>query len=183
MARLAGARRAWMRAGLVGVLVLNVASWVDAALMPAADDEQRGERLLAWLEEHDLHACYSASPLYHVVFLGGESVVISPLQKNRYPAYDRTIEDSESICYVSREDQQDKRQHLAMMALLESKGVRYRTDQVGPYRVLHQLEPRRAIRAEDVEAIRRAPAPQQSPEETATPEGAQKRNATEQRIG
>jgi 4-amino-4-deoxy-L-arabinose transferase-like glycosyltransferase len=172
MARLTGARRTWMRAGLVGVLVLNVASWVDAGtmqMMPSSDDEQRTERLLAWLEERDLDACYSASPLYHVVFLGGESVVISPLQKNRYPAYDAMIEAADSICYVSREDQQDKRQHLAMMALLEARGVRYRTDQVGPYRVLHEFEPRRAIRAEDVEAIRKAPAPGESPEETATP--------------
>jgi 4-amino-4-deoxy-L-arabinose transferase-like glycosyltransferase len=159
MARLAGGRRAWMRAGLVGVLVLNVASWVDAAAMPATDDEERAERLLAWLDGRDLHACYSASPLYHVVFRGNESVVISPLQKDRYPAYDSMIEDAESICYVSREDQQDKRQHRAMIALLESKGVRYETDQVGPYRVLHGFEPRRAIRAEDIEAIRTARPP------------------------
>jgi 4-amino-4-deoxy-L-arabinose transferase-like glycosyltransferase len=159
MARLTGGRRAWMRAGLVGVLVLNVASWVDAALMPAGDDEDRAGRLLAWLGERDLHACYSASPLYHVVFQGGEAVVISPLQKDRYPAYDETIEQAERVCYISREDQQDKRQHLAMMALLEAKGVRYSTEQVGPYRVLHDFEPRRAIHAEDIEAIRKAPAP------------------------
>ncbi len=160
MARLTGMRRTWMRAGLVGVLVLNVASWVDAALMPPSDDEERGEKLVSWLDEHELRACYSASPLYHLVFRGGESVVISPLQKDRYPAYDARIEETERVCYVYREDQSDKRQHLAMLALLDAKGVRYRTDDVGPYRVLHDFEPRRAIRAEDVEAVRTAPAPQ-----------------------
>jgi len=162
MARLAGTRRAWMRAGLVGVLVLNVASWVDAALMPRSAEEDRGEQLLAWLDERDIHACYSASPLYHLVFRGGEAVVISPLQKDRYPAYDAAIEEAERVCYVFRADQADKRQHLAMLALLDAKGVRYRTDEVGPYRVMHDFDPRRAIRAEDVEVVRRTPAPAQA---------------------
>jgi hypothetical protein len=169
--RLAGARRAWMRAGLAGVLLFQVAGWVDAAALPAAPDEERGARLIQWLDDRGLRACYSASPLYHLVFAGGEKVVISPLQKDRYPAYDQVIEEAESICYVFREDQQDKRQHLGLLALLASRGIRYREAEVGAYRVLHDFEPRRALKAADVDAVRTAPAPagrRDDPEEPET---------------
>lgn len=170
VARLPGARRAWMIAGLVAVMLFNVAGWVDAALAPPKDDEARGERLLAWLDEHGLRACYSASPLYHVVFRSDERVVISPLQKDRHPVYDAMVEHADSICYVYRADQQDKRQHLAMMAVLDRNGVRYERSEVGPYFVLHEFEPRRALRGADVDAIRAArPAPaagRRQPQET-----------------
>jgi hypothetical protein len=156
--RLSGARRAWMTAGLVAVMLFHVAGWVDAASVPPSADEARGERLIQWLDDRGVRACYSASPLYHLVFGGAERVVISPLQKDRYPAYDQSIEEAGSICYIFREDQQDKRQHLAMMALLASKGVRYREAEVGVYRVLYGLEPRRALTAADVEAVRNVPA-------------------------
>ena len=45
-----------------------------------------------------------------------------------------------------------------MLALLETKGIRYEGSQVGPYRVLHAFEPRRALRSADVDAVRTAPA-------------------------
>jgi hypothetical protein len=159
VARLGGARLGWMKAGLAGVLLFHLAGWVDAATIPASPDEERGDKLVSWLDDRGIRACYSASPLYHLVFAGEERVVISPLQKNRYPAYDRAIEDSDSICYVFREDQKDKRQHLAMLKLLADAGVRYEDAAVGPYRVLHDFQPRRAITAAGVDAVRMAPAP------------------------
>lgn len=161
--RLGGARRSWMTAGLVAVMLFQVAGWVDAAMTPASDEESRGERLVSWLDDRGIRACYSASPLYHLVFRGDEKVVISPLQKDRYPAYDGVIEGAGSICYVFREDQQDKRQHLAMLAMLEGKGVRYERSEVGPYLVLHDFQPRRAFNAADVDAVRNSP-PNASPD-------------------
>lgn len=157
--RLAGARAAWMRAGLVATVLFQLAGWVDAAMMPPAPDEGRGADLLAWLDDRGIRACYSASPLYHVVFASGERVVISPLQKNRIPAYDAVVEAADSICYVLRDDQRDKRQHVAMMAAIEGRGIRYEEDRVGPYVVLHGFEPRRALTSRDVEAARQAPGP------------------------
>lgn len=180
VSRLEGPRHRWMTGGLVAVLVFHVAGWVDAAVLPSASagaaasdaaavgatDEGRGELLVQWLDDRGIRACYSASPLYHLVFAGGERVVISPLQKNRYPAYDRLVEETESICYVFRDDQSDKRQHVAMLALLASKGVRYQASDVGPYRVLHDFAPRRAIQAADVEAVRHAPDPAGGPDDS-----------------
>jgi hypothetical protein len=157
--RIAGRRRRWMIAALVAVLVFNVAGWVDAATTSSSADEERGQRLVEWLDDRAIRACYSASPLYHVVFAGGEKVVISPLQKDRYPPYDAVVEATDSICYVFRDDQADKRQHLAMMALLDGKGVHYKRAEVGAYHVLYDFEPRRQIRAADVEAARQAPGP------------------------
>lgn len=145
-----------MTAGLAVVMLFHVSGWVDAAMMPGSDEEARGTALLEWLDDRDLRACYSASPLYHLVFRGGEKVVMAPLQKDRYPAYNAVIEEAESICYVFREDQQQKRQHLAMLDLLRGRGVRYRQSEVGPYRVLHDFEPRRSVTAADVEEVRRA---------------------------
>ena len=156
--RLAGVRRAWMTAGLCALLGFHVLAWADAAATPEPPGEDRGERLVEWLQGQGITAGYSASPLYHLVFAGGEKVVLSPLQKDRYPAYDAVVEAADSICYVFRDDQAGKRQHQAMMALLESRGVRYQESRVGPYQVLHGFEPRRAIRASDVEAVRTAPA-------------------------
>ncbi|MFN2427708.1 MAG: ArnT family glycosyltransferase [Candidatus Binatia bacterium] len=155
--RLGGARRFWMTGGLVAVMLFHVAGWVDAALTPTSDEEARGERLVSWLDDRGIRACYSASPLYHLVFQGEEKVVISPLQKNRYPAYDAVIEAAGAICYVFREDQQDKRQHLAMMALLEAKELRYESSEVGPYRVLHDFVPRSGLKGVDVQRVRSTP--------------------------
>ncbi len=157
--RLTGVRKAWMTAGLAAVLLFHLTGWVDAAMMPPAADDDRGEVLVRWLDDRGIRACYSASPLYHVVFAGGERVVISPLQKDRYPAYDDRIEATDSICYVFRDDQTAKRQHLAMLDLLKTKGVRYAEQRVGSYSVLYDFEPRRALVAGDVEAVRTAPAP------------------------
>jgi hypothetical protein len=157
--RLAGARRTWMLAGLAGLFLFHVAGWVDAAVAPVRPDEERGTRLVQWLDDRGIRACYSASPLYHLVFAGGERVVISPLQKDRYPAYDQVIEEAERVCYVFREDQKDKRQHKGMLELLAGKGVRYQEAAIGAYRVLYDFEPRRALKAADVDAVRTAPAP------------------------
>lgn len=156
VARLPGARRLWMTGGLCAVLLLHVAGWVDAGMTPTSNDEQRGQQLLEWLDDHGLRACYSASPLYHVVFASGERVLISPLQKDRYPAYDPMIEEADEICYIYRDGQAHKRQHLAMMAKLGSNGVGFETAEVGPYRILYDLQPRRGLKAADVDAIRKA---------------------------
>lgn len=158
VARLSGARLLWMTSGLVAVMLLHVVGWVDAAMMPGAPDEQRGERLVEWLDDRGIRACYSASPLYHLVFISQERVVISPLQKDRYPAYDELVEQADAVCYVFRQDQRRKRQHLAMMELLERQGVQYQEAEIGPYRVLHDLEPRRQLKAADVDKVRRAKA-------------------------
>lgn len=157
--RLSGPKRAWMTAGLVGVMLFQVAGWVDAAVAPVPADEERGTRLVQWLDDRAIRACYSASPLYHLVFEGGEKVVISPLQKDRYPAYDQRIEDADQVCYVFRGDQKDKRQHKGMLHLLAAKGVHYREAEIGPYHVLYDFEPRRALKGADVDAVRTAPAP------------------------
>ncbi|MBI5506841.1 MAG: glycosyltransferase family 39 protein [Deltaproteobacteria bacterium] len=155
-ARAQGAPGRVLRAGIAGALLLNLASWVDAASLPAAADEGRGRQLLAFLEGRGIGACYSASPLYHLSFASAERVVFAPLQKDRYPAYDAAVETADSICYVFRDDQTTKRQHLALLGLLEGRRVRYAEQRVGPYRVLYDFEPRRAIRAADVDAVRGA---------------------------
>ena len=99
--------------------------------------------------------CYSAGPLYHLIFASAEEVILTPLQKNRYPQYDRAVEASPAICYLYREDQADKRQHLAMMELLRRQGVTYGVVTVGPYRVLHDIAPRDALSREAIGKIRR----------------------------
>ncbi len=84
---------------------------------------------------------------------------MSPLQKDRYPAYNDEVEASPSVCYVFREDQQKKRQHLAMMKFLESRGVRYDTTLAPPYRILHDLAPREVITGDAIGRVRRLEPP------------------------
>jgi len=156
LTRLRGARRRLVAAGAVAVLVFNVASWADARHILGDQEQDRGDELVAFLSARGLTRCYSAAPLYHLVFASGERVVLAPLQKDRYPAYNRLVEGSDAVCYVFRSDQASKRQHLAMMALLAERGVSYRQDSVGPYRVLSQFEPRDALDRAAVARLRSA---------------------------
>jgi hypothetical protein len=146
LTRLPAPRRGLLGAGVALVLAFNVAGWADAAATRGEGRERSdGERLLDGLAGMGLTRCYSAGPLYHLVFLSDERVLFSPLQKNRYPAYDKEIERAESICYVFRDDQVGKRQHLALVDLLEKSGVTYQTSRVGGYNVFWSFAPRAAI--------------------------------------
>ncbi len=152
--RLTGTAKTFAQGAVLLVVVFNMAGWADAMTVPADDDEARGRELLAFLAERDLTACYSAAPLYHLVFESGETVILSPLQKDRYPPHNDIVERSDSLCYVFREDQEDKRQHVAMMRLLEAEGVSFQTDEVGVYRVLSGLSPRAAITGDKIDQVR-----------------------------
>lgn len=153
--RLAAGRRRVLIAGIVAAMAFNLLGWVDAATRGEDGDDGRGRLLLALLDEHGLTRCYSAGPLYHLVFASNEEVVIAPLQKDRYPPYNAELERAASICYVFRDDQQGKRQHVAMMDLLEEREVTYSTFESPPYRVLYELEPRAAVTDEAIDGVRR----------------------------
>jgi hypothetical protein len=149
LTRLPPPRRALFGLGIALVVAINVAGWADAAISRGAERERSGgEELVDRLTAMGLTRCYSAGPLYHLVFIGEERVLFSPLQKNRYPAYDKEIEQAESICYVFRDDQGHKRQHLVLMDLLEKSGATYQTTRVGGYNVLSSFSPRTAITPE-----------------------------------
>jgi len=144
--RLQRPRRDLLAFGAALVLAFNATGWADAAASRSGSQErQDGEALLAELDAMAVSRCYSAGPLYHLVFVSGERVLISPLQKNRYPAYDKAIEQADRICYVFRDDQSRKRQHLILVDLLEKAGVTYQTTRVGGYNVLSSFSPRAAI--------------------------------------
>jgi len=149
LARMPPRRQGFLTAGVILVMGFNVAGWADAAAV-RADPQERigGLRLIEHLEAVGITRCYSAGPLYHLVFISEERVVFAPLQKNRYPAYDKEVERAESICYVFREDQSRKRQHIALVGLLEKSGVTYQTDRVGGYNILSSFSPRTAITPE-----------------------------------
>ena len=120
--RLAAGRRRVLIAGVIAVMAFNLLGWVDAATRGEDGEDGRGRRLLALLDEHGLTRCYSAGPLYHLVFASNEEVVIAPLQKDRYPAYNDELERAGNICYVFRDDQQRKRksQHQILLPVGES---------------------------------------------------------------
>jgi hypothetical protein len=153
-ARLRGTRRTLVAAAAAFVLAFNVASWCDAQAASADGSQDAGPKLLAFLEENGLVRCYSAAPLYHLTFESTERVLLVPLQKNRYPDYDRVLEASESICYVFRDDQQQKPQHVAMMRHLAEHSVTYRSARVGPYHVLWSFSPRAVLSGDAIRRIR-----------------------------
>lgn len=158
LTRLPPARHALMAVAAGAVLVFNLAGWADALAVRAGSSQERdaGEALLEHLGQLGIDRCYSAGPLYHLVFRSDERVLISPLQKNRYPAYDATIERAERICYVYRDDQATKRQHRAMLESLEKAGVNYLATKVDVYNVLSSFEPRSAVSPELVARARGA---------------------------
>jgi len=154
-AGMTGKRRVWAAVAAAAVVGFNILSWSDAAGASAGGGgEETGVRLLSFLEQHGLTRCYSAAPLYHLVFRSNETVLLVPLQKDRIPAYNSEIEASESICYVFRDDQQEKRQHVAMMRVLEQKHVQYRSADVGHYRVFWDFSPRAALSESVIDNIR-----------------------------
>ena len=144
--RLQPPRRALLAVGAALVMAFNLAGWADAAASRGGWQERNsGLQLLERLESMGISRCYSAGPLYHLVFISQERVLFTPLQKNRYPAYDKEIERADSICYVFRDDQSRKRQHLVLTDLLEKSGVTYQTTRVGGYNVFSSFSPRAAI--------------------------------------
>jgi hypothetical protein len=152
LTRLPQPRRGLLATGVALVVAFNVAGWADAAATrgdgqqhSGHTDRSGGEALLEHLAATGITRCYSAGPLYHLVFISEERVLFSPLQKNRYPAYDKEIERAERICYVFRDDQGRKRQHLALVDLLEKSGVTYQSTHVGGYNILSSFSPRAAI--------------------------------------
>lgn len=153
--RSTGVGRQIFAAGLAAVFILNLASWADALLRSETIDDS-GSQLIAAAADRDIEACYSAGPMYHVVFESNERLVLSPLQKNRIPAYDEVVERSKSICYVFRDDQAKKRQHVAFVDALDARGVRYERFKAGKYNVFAEFEPRVAV---DAEMMRRVRAP------------------------
>ena len=154
VSRLGGVPRQVLQAGALAVALFNTVSWADAMTLPSEEDERRGPELLAKLDELELRACYTAAPLYHLVFMSNEAVVLAPLQKDRYPKYNDVIEQSDRICYIVRDDQHEKRQHVALTAFLEERGVVYQEARSAPYSILHGFEPRRVITAAEVDRLR-----------------------------
>ncbi len=152
--RLSRIERGLMGVGVGLVLIFNVASWADALISPSESTQQRGRDLLELLDRHQLTACYSAAPLYHLVFASQEKVILAPLQKDRYAPYNRIVENSDSICYVFRDDQVTKRQHLAFMSLLEHESVSFKRDRSGEYQVLYDFSPRSAISKSAIEKVK-----------------------------
>lgn len=155
MARLRGDRRRLMMAGMAVVVVFNLASWVDAARLLGTSASAQTRALAEALDSRGLSRCYSAGPLYHVTFESDESLVLVPLQKDRYPAYGDVVGSADEICYVFRKDQTTKRQHVALMSFLGEQSVSYDKFEVGEYRILHRFEPREALSVEAIANIRR----------------------------
>ena len=156
VSRMVGARRRLMIAGVMLVVAFNIVSWADAMQVQSGSAERRSSQLLDFLESEDLRHCYSAGPLYHVVFRATERVVVAPLQKDRYSPYNSAIEKADSVCYIFRDDQRSKRQHLALMRLLSQERVSFSRGRAGPYNVLFGFSPRGVLSSRALSAIRRS---------------------------
>lgn len=141
-------------AGFGAVLVFNLATWVDATTIPDAGVEGNGIQLLDYLEGEGLERCYSAGPLYHLVFRSQERVIFAPLQKDRYPPYNALLEAADRVCYVFRQDQRRKRQHRAFVEYLASAEVSYQEHSVADYVVFYSFSPRSALTADVMSAVR-----------------------------
>ncbi|MFP6626453.1 MAG: hypothetical protein VCA74_05255 [Deltaproteobacteria bacterium] len=154
VSRLVGGRRRLMVAGVALLFVFNVAGWVDALTV---DDHRAAESRVAlqqFLSSRGLSHCYSAGSMYHLVFADNENTILSPLQKNRYPAYDRAVGRASEICYVYRDDQVEKRQHRALMELLDEFSVSYQLARAGEYNVLYGFSPREALSESRIKRVR-----------------------------
>lgn len=150
----AGRWRRFLTFGLVGLIFYSLLSSVDLPNAVEFGNQARVENLARLLEGQGFTRCYSAGPMYHTVFASKERVILAPLQKNRYPAYDEVVRSAPSICYLFREDQGQKRQHVAFMRLLDRKKIRFKKMQVGSYSILYDFEPTDAITEQDLAAVR-----------------------------
>ncbi|MFT4572357.1 MAG: hypothetical protein ACI8TX_003121 [Hyphomicrobiaceae bacterium] len=155
VARQRGPRRNLALAAFFTVVGFNLVTWADAMTLPDSGVEARGEKLLSFLDERDLGECYSAGPLYHLAFRSVEGVILAPLQKDRYPEYDRRVEVADNICYVFRDDQQRKAQHKAFLDLLQQREVSYQHGSVADYNVFWDFRPREALDRQAIDRVRR----------------------------
>lgn len=150
-----GAAKRLLATGVGAVLAFNVLSWADVGAGVGHGDLGRMRQLVETLEAHGLDRCYSAGPLYHIVFEAGERVIITPLQKDRYPPYDAVVSAADHICYIYRDDQHSKRQHTAFMKLLGDRKVSFERIESGPYHILYDFQPRSVLTASAINAVRR----------------------------
>lgn len=154
VSRVVGGRRRLAVAGIASVMAFNLCGWADAAQLIASRDDHRGEELLTALEDRGLDCCYSAGPLYHLVFASGERVILAPLRGDRYPAYQRAVEVAPSICYVFRDNQDDENEHRAFVDLLTSRSIGFKRERVGGYWLLSEFSPRKALSRAAMERVR-----------------------------
>ncbi len=146
--------RRWFAAGMIAVLAYGGLSWVDVRAAATSGSQRRIADLVERLEQAGIRYCYSAAPMYHAVFASGERVIVSALQKDRYAPYGDAVGAAAEICYLYRDDQQTKRQHVAFMRLLARKHVTYRKFRVRDFTVLYDFDPRSAITEEDMQRVR-----------------------------
>jgi len=149
----AGRARRWAAALAAATVVVNGVGVTARAQAEAPDHRP----LLEALARVGCTRGYSAGPLYHLVYETGESLVLAPLQKDRFPFYDAIVAAAADPCYVYRADQGDKRQHERFLAGLQLAGISYRELDVPPYTVLHAFTPRARLTPALVERARQAP--------------------------
>ncbi len=149
-----GKDHGWMVAGLALVLVYNLLGWADTLAAAGTGSTRRVKTLVEALETKKLSRCYSAGPMYHAMFASHERIIMSPLQKDRYPAYGQTVREAENICYIFRDDQNNKRQHKAFLSLLAEKHIDSRRIDAGVYSIMYDFRPRQAITEADMELVR-----------------------------
>ena len=154
--RLVGTRRRWMVAGVAVVMVFQVATWADAWVRGPDRKARADGLLLRKLDELRVDRCFSVQPLYDVAFTSRERVIIAPLRRSHFPAYDRAVLDARHLCYVFEDDQAEDPVHLAMSALLGRRVAGQRSARAGDFTILYDLRPNPVLSAADLAKVRRA---------------------------
>ncbi len=135
----------WGTAGTAVVAAVALGQTVQLAAPVPTDGRTPRDAVVEALLQQNLHFGYGAGFMDDVVFQSGERVIIVPIERPRYPAYEPLVAAADNVFYIYRDDQADKTAHRMLMEYLADNRVHYRETTLGEYHILSQIEPREAV--------------------------------------
>jgi hypothetical protein len=136
----------WLEAALprwaipvVGLLVLGQA--IQLTIPTPSDRRTPREVIDDALARQGLHSGYGAGFMYDLVFQSGERIIIEPVERSRYPAYQAIVGNAARTFYIYRDDQERKTAHQAFVKYLFDTGVTYNRFDLNEYHVLYDFVP------------------------------------------
>lgn len=138
------------------VLTVVAAHAVDIATPAETDEKTPVTEIIAALDERGLRHGIAASPMYDVIFLSGERIVLVPLDHSRYVPYEKQVAASDSVFYLYRGYQERKPAHRAFLKYLDDRDIAHSRLDVGNFHVLYGFEPPGAVSLATVAEVRAA---------------------------
>jgi hypothetical protein len=136
------------------VALLALGQAIQLTIPTPSDGRTPREVINEALTRHDLHYGYGAGFMYDLVFQSGERIIIEPVERSRYPAYQAAVGSAARTFYIYRDDQERKTAHQAFVKYLSDTGVTSKRFDLNEYHVLYDFVPPGSISTQAMTKLR-----------------------------